>query len=484
MAQLPDGVEARLGRLRQRRGAGARRRSTACGSCRARRTATTPPSTPRSAGRSRPARRCSAPAAASSTRCSRSPAGSPGSRSAVHAEAGAGRRRAGRRPARLQPGRRGADGHLRAGHAARRDLRHRAVHRLPLVQLRPRGRVRRAARGGRGRRLGPRARRRRGGDRAAGPPVLRRHAVPAAGRRAGRRAAAPADRGVRGGAAAWSAADIPDQSGRRARSSRARTAALGLVAARELARRGAARRARLPRPARGEAALLAIRDAVPDGDGRSARRASTSRDLGAGRAFAGGRRSAPIDLLDQQRRRDGASRAATTADGFELAARHEPPRPLRAHRPAARRGCAGAQAPRVVTRLERRCTGRAGSTSTTCRASRATGRWARRTASPSRQPAVHARARPAPPGAAVVGRSISVAAHPGYAVANVPLRPSRARLDRVARRRRSTASSRRAREHGRAAAALCRDGPGPAGRRARRARRPRRGARPAHSSCR
>src|SRR4051812_21560531 len=74
----------------------------------------------------------------------------------------------------------------------------RAVPRVPL--LRPRlGRAlrRRGPAGRRGRQRG-RRRRARGGDRAAAPPVLRRHGVPAAGRRERDGDAARAARGVPG----------------------------------------------------------------------------------------------------------------------------------------------------------------------------------------------------------------------------------------------------------------------------------------------
>ncbi len=59
---------------------------------------------------------------------------------AAHEESDPDAGRAGRPPPRLQPLRRGADRHAEAGHPLRRDLRRRAVRRLPLLRLRARPR--------------------------------------------------------------------------------------------------------------------------------------------------------------------------------------------------------------------------------------------------------------------------------------------------------------------------------------------------------
>ncbi len=111
---------------------------------------------------------------------------------------------------------------------------------------------------------------------------------------------------------AWSAADIPDQSGRRAVVTGANSG-IGLVAARELARRGAAVVLACRDPRRGEAALLAIRDAVPDGDVRLA--ALDLAQLDAVRAFAAGV-DAPLDILINNAGVMAPPRRLT-ADGFE-----------------------------------------------------------------------------------------------------------------------------------------------------------------------
>ena len=111
----------------------------------------------------------------------------------------------------------------------------------------------------------------------------------------------------------WSAADIPDQSGRRAIVTGANSG-LGLVTARELARHGAAVVLACRDPRKGEAALLAIRDAVPGADVRLA-----SLDLGslaAVRAFAAGM-DEPLDLLINNAGVMAPPRRETT-DGFEL----------------------------------------------------------------------------------------------------------------------------------------------------------------------
>ena len=74
----------------------------------------------------------------------------------------------------------------------------RAVRGLPLLQLRARFRIRRAARAGRGRRRRDCSRCRSRGDRAAGASLLPRDGVPAPGRCRRARPARPAARGIRG----------------------------------------------------------------------------------------------------------------------------------------------------------------------------------------------------------------------------------------------------------------------------------------------
>ena len=74
------------------------------------------------------------------------------------------------------------------------ELRHRTLHQLSLVQLRPLAGARGGADRRRAGRRRPRSRRRRRGGRAARPPLLRRDALPAPGRELLERAAASADR--------------------------------------------------------------------------------------------------------------------------------------------------------------------------------------------------------------------------------------------------------------------------------------------------
>jgi NAD(P)-dependent dehydrogenase (short-subunit alcohol dehydrogenase family) len=111
----------------------------------------------------------------------------------------------------------------------------------------------------------------------------------------------------------WSPAEIPDQSGRRAIVTGANSG-LGLVAARELARKGAAVVLACRNQAKGAAALEQVRAAAPDGRAELARL-----DLGSlesVRAFAA-TQEAPLDLLVNNAGVMAPPRAET-ADGFEL----------------------------------------------------------------------------------------------------------------------------------------------------------------------
>jgi NAD(P)-dependent dehydrogenase (short-subunit alcohol dehydrogenase family) len=114
-------------------------------------------------------------------------------------------------------------------------------------------------------------------------------------------------------AVAWSAADIPDQRGRRAVVTGANSG-LGLVIARELARRGAAVVLACRNPAKGEAALAGVRAAAPDADVELG--ALDLASLESVRAFAAAQ-DAPVDLLVNNAGVMAPPRR-TTADGFEL----------------------------------------------------------------------------------------------------------------------------------------------------------------------
>jgi NAD(P)-dependent dehydrogenase (short-subunit alcohol dehydrogenase family) len=112
---------------------------------------------------------------------------------------------------------------------------------------------------------------------------------------------------------AWTVDDIPDQTGRRAVVTGANSG-LGLIAARELARKGASVVLACRNARKGEAALLAIRAAAPGADVKLA-----SLDLGSlasVRAFAAGQ-DGPLDLLLNNAGVMAPPRRET-ADGFEL----------------------------------------------------------------------------------------------------------------------------------------------------------------------
>src|SRR5215216_5696984 len=111
----------------------------------------------------------------------------------------------------------------------------------------------------------------------------------------------------------WSPAEIPDQSGRRAVVTGANSG-LGLIAARELARKGAAVVLACRNQAKGAAALEQVRAAAPGVQAELARL-----DLGSlesVRAFAA-TQAAPLDLLLNNAGVMAPPRAET-ADGFEL----------------------------------------------------------------------------------------------------------------------------------------------------------------------
>jgi len=112
---------------------------------------------------------------------------------------------------------------------------------------------------------------------------------------------------------AWTADDIPDQAGRRAIVTGANSG-IGLIAARELARHGAAVVLACRNAAKGEAALAEVRAAAPDADVTLA--ALDLADLASVRAFAGAR-TEPVDLLVNNAGLMAPPRR-TTKDGFEL----------------------------------------------------------------------------------------------------------------------------------------------------------------------
>jgi NAD(P)-dependent dehydrogenase (short-subunit alcohol dehydrogenase family) len=111
----------------------------------------------------------------------------------------------------------------------------------------------------------------------------------------------------------WSAADIPDQAGRRAIVTGANSG-IGLVAARELARHGAAVVLACRNQAKGEAALAEVRAAAPEADVKLA--TLDLADLASVRAFAAAQ-TAPLELLVNNAGLMAPPRR-TTKDGFEL----------------------------------------------------------------------------------------------------------------------------------------------------------------------
>ena len=185
------------------------------------------------------------------------------------------------------------------------------------------------------------------------------HAGGGHGRRAvGRLQAAGIGSGCSMASARWTAADIPDQSGRTAVVTGANSG-LGLATARELARAGAA----WCSPAATRPRATARRAAGdPDAGYRAPavdrRRRSTSPTRVGARVRARRRgRARSARSADQQRRHDGAAAAADRGRVREPV-RHQPPRPLRLDRAAARRAAGGAGAA-GGDRFQHRAPGRA-----------------------------------------------------------------------------------------------------------------------------
>ena len=138
---------------------------------------------------------------------------------------------------------------------------------------------------------------------------------------------------LEGELASWTSSDIPDQSGRTAVVTGANSG-LGLVTARELARAGAT----VVLAARGTEKLESARDAilaeVPDARLEPGARPRRSL-LGARVRGYGRRRAREARAAGQQRRRDDAAPRAHRRR-LRASVRDQPPRALRAHRPAPR----------------------------------------------------------------------------------------------------------------------------------------------------
>jgi len=112
----------------------------------------------------------------------------------------------------------------------------------------------------------------------------------------------------------WTAADIPDQSARKAIVTGANSG-LGLVTARELARHGASVTLAVRNTEKGERAATAIREAEPAAQVRVV--ALDLADLGSIRAFAEAREDIGLDLLVNNAGVMALPRR-TTKDGFEM----------------------------------------------------------------------------------------------------------------------------------------------------------------------
>jgi NAD(P)-dependent dehydrogenase (short-subunit alcohol dehydrogenase family) len=113
----------------------------------------------------------------------------------------------------------------------------------------------------------------------------------------------------------WTAADIPDQTGRTAIITGANSG-LGFRTAEALARAGAATVLACRDAGRGEAALERLRTAVPEATGRVSLRSLDLADLDSVRAFAAAT-TEPVDLLINNAGIMALPTRRTTAQGFE-----------------------------------------------------------------------------------------------------------------------------------------------------------------------
>ena len=210
---------------------------------------------------------------------------------------------------------------------------------------------------------------------------------------------------------AWTADDIPDQAGRRAIVTGANSG-IGLIAARELARHGAAVVLACRNAAKGEAALAEVRAAAPDADVTLA--ALDLADLASVRAFAGAR-TEPIDLLVNNAGLMAPPRSATRRTASSCSSARTTSGTSRSP------GCCSTACSRATRRAWCRCpatsTGWPGSTSTT---SRASGRYFRWTAYGQSKLANLLFMRELDRRARAAGLPLaSVAAHPGYTATNL-----------------------------------------------------------------